>query len=140
MQERKTVASDGAMSALGMKIVEATPERVVLEWQVGPQHFQPMGIVHGGVYCTAVETVCSVGGALYIRQTEPDMGVVGMENQTSFLRPVSSGRLRAVSSPVNCGRRTQLWQAEVKDEEGRLVASGRVRLMNVAMTKQSQGR
>lgn len=134
MDDQLIAKTDGAMRALGMRIVEATAERVVLEWDVGPQHLQPMGIVHGGIYCTAVETVCSVGAGLHLSRSQPTLAVVGMENQTSFLRPVRAGRLQAVSAPLNCGRTTQLWQAEVTDDEGRLVASGRVRLMHIPRT------
>jgi uncharacterized protein (TIGR00369 family) len=55
--------------------------------------------------------------------------VVGLENHTSFLRAVRSGRLRAVALPLTRGRRTQVWEATVTDEEGRIAATGRVRLM-----------
>jgi uncharacterized protein (TIGR00369 family) len=55
--------------------------------------------------------------------------VVGLENNTSFIRAVSSGRLHAVARPVTRGRRTQVWEAWIRDEDERLVAQGRVRLL-----------
>jgi uncharacterized protein (TIGR00369 family) len=55
--------------------------------------------------------------------------VVGMENHTSFLRAVREGTLRAMARPILRGRRSQLWEGSVQDEQGRLVATGRVRLL-----------
>ncbi len=56
-------------------------------------------------------------------------GAVGLENHTSFLRAVREGKLTATARPVVRGRRTQVWEAEVRDDEDRLVATGRVRLL-----------
>ena len=55
--------------------------------------------------------------------------MVGLENHTSFLRAVRSGKLRAVAKPLTRGRRSQVWEGSVYDEEGRLAATGRVRLL-----------
>jgi uncharacterized protein (TIGR00369 family) len=55
--------------------------------------------------------------------------VVGLENSTSFIRAVSSGRLHAAAKPLTRGRTSQVWEAAIYDEEERLVAQGRVRLL-----------
>ena len=129
-----TDGGEDLLAALGMKIVNASPEEVVLEWTVAPRHHQQRGIVHGGVHCSAVETVCSVGAALYAKQHDPGGTVVGLENQTSFIRPIRQGTLRAVATPMTRGRTTQAWQAEIRDEQDRLVATGRVRLLCISGT------
>src|SRR5690606_26361579 len=77
----------GWTRAMGMTFTTLGPEQVALEWTVGPEHLQPFGLVHGGVYCGAIETVCSVGAVL---AAGADIDVVGVENHTSFLRPVRS--------------------------------------------------
>ena len=117
----------GYNRAMGLRFVTARADMVVVEWEVGETHLQPYGIVHGGVYSGVIETVCSVGAALAARSR--DQGVVGLENQTTFLKAVRSGRLRATAQPLLRGRRTQVWQADVVNETGELVASGRVRLI-----------
>jgi 1,4-dihydroxy-2-naphthoyl-CoA hydrolase len=116
----------GWAGAMGLEFPSYTKDEVVAEWTVGPTHHQPHGIVHGGVYCGAVETVCSIGAAL--SAAEHGQIVVGVENHTSFIRAVRSGRLRCVAKPLQKGRRAHLWEANVYDEQGRLVATGRVRL------------
>jgi len=58
--------------------------------------------------------------------------VVGLENSTSFVRAVRGGKLHAVARPVTRGRTTQVWEAEIRDGDDKLVATGRVRLLCVA--------
>ena len=117
---------DGWATAMGLEMVEMTPEQVVIEWTVDQRHRQPFGIVHGGVHCGVVETACSIGASL---QAGPrGQTVVGIENHTSFLRAVREGRLRATARPIQVGGRAQLWEASIVDAEGRLVATGRLRL------------
>jgi uncharacterized protein (TIGR00369 family) len=122
---------------MGLAFVSATRDEVVGELEVGPQHLQPYGIVHGGVYCGMVETTCSVGAGLFSQ--ESGQSVVGVENHTSFLRAVRSGRLRIVAVPLSRGRRTQIWEASIRDPQGRLVATGRVRLLCLEPDSQLAG-
>jgi 1,4-dihydroxy-2-naphthoyl-CoA hydrolase len=118
----------GLIENLGFELVETGPDRVVLGWTVGPQHLQPYGIVHGGVYCAAVETAASVAAALWFG----DRGqVVGVANHTNFLRAVTEGQLVATATPIHRGRSQQLWLVEVLNENQQLVARGEVRMQNL---------
>jgi uncharacterized protein (TIGR00369 family) len=120
------------LEALDMRIVEATAERVVIEWTVSSKHHQPMGIVHGGVYCSAIETACSVGASISASERDPNMVAVGLENHTSFIRAARGGVLRATALPITRGRTTQVWGADVRDASDRVLATGRVRLLCIA--------
>lgn len=118
----------GFVALLGLKFDEVSGDRVVIRWQVRPELHQPYGIQHGGVYCAVVETAASIGGALWLG----DKGkVVGVSNQTDFLRAVRDGELTAVGTPIHRGRSQQLWLVEITDEGGRLVSRGQVRLQNL---------
>ncbi len=55
--------------------------------------------------------------------------MVGLENHTSFIHAVREGVLRATARPLTRGRRTQVWEGEIRDAGGRIVATGRVRLL-----------
>ncbi len=119
----------GLDAQLGFEYQEASGDRVVLTWTVGAEHHQPFGIVHGGVYCAAVESAASIGASFWFG----DRGtVVGVSNHTDFLRAVRSGTLTATASPIHRGRSQQLWLVEVVDEQQRLVARGQVRLQNLS--------
>ncbi|MET0284576.1 MAG: PaaI family thioesterase [Polyangiales bacterium] len=120
---------DGLSSLIDLTLISVGEQEVVAELPVSPKHHQPMGIVHGGVYCAIVETVCSVGG--YMHASKRGNYVVGVDNHTSFLKATRTGTLRAVAKPLSVGRRTQLWEAEIRNEKGELVATGRVRLIAV---------
>ena len=89
----------------------------------------PHGIVHGGVHCGVVETLASIGAAAVAHPR--GQNVVGVENNTSFIRAVRSGRLRGLAKPVTRGRTSQLWEVWIRDEKEQLVAQGRVRLLCV---------
>lgn len=112
---------------MDLRMVSATRDEVVAEYVVDDRHLQQYGIVHGGMHCGAIETVCSTGAA--IDAMARGQAVVGLENHTSFVRAVRAGRVRVTARPVTRGRRSQLWEAVARDEEGRVVSSGRVRLL-----------
>jgi uncharacterized protein (TIGR00369 family) len=120
-------AKDGWMGAMGVKLVRATRDEVVAEIEIGPAHLQAYGIVHGGVHAGIIESIASIGAAL--DAMPHGRSVVGLENHTSFLRAVRTGKLTAVAKPLARGRRSQVWEGSVHDDQGRLAASGRVRLL-----------
>ena len=117
----------GWRKEMGVTILSASPDEVTCEWEVAEKHLQPYGIVHGGVYCGVIESLASYGAALVAMPRGQQ--VVGLENSTSFIRAVRSGKLTGNARPVTRGRTTQVWEAWIRDPEGRLVAQGRVRLL-----------
>ncbi|MBO0854589.1 MAG: PaaI family thioesterase [Nocardia sp.] len=113
---------------IGLTYLELGPQRVIGECVVSPQLHQPAGIVNGGVYCTIIETLASVGGGIWFA----DRGnVVGVNNNTDFLRAVREGTLHAEATAIHQGRSQQLWQVVITDEQQRTVARGQVRLQNL---------
>lgn len=117
----------GFDAAMSFEMVSVSGDEVVLEYDIGEQHRQPYGIVHGGVHCAAMESACSTGAGVYAMAR--GQGVVGVENHTSFIRAARSGRVRVTATPLTRGRRSQVWEASARDEAGRLIATGRVRLL-----------
>ena len=113
--------------ALGLVFTRASADDVACEVPVGPHLVQPYGLVHGGVYSSIVETLASVGAAIV---TMPQgLAPVGVENTTSFLRAVRSGTLRGEAKPLHRGRTTQVWEVEIRGDDGKLAATGRVRVL-----------
>ncbi|WP_437126399.1 PaaI family thioesterase [Nocardia mangyaensis] len=128
--ELMTKASEGTFTDLiGLRFTEVSADRVAGEWEVRPQLHQPAGIQNGGVYCTVIETLASVGAGVWFG----DRGsVVGVNNNTDFLRAVREGVLTGEATPIHRGRSQQLWIVVITDAEGRTVARGQVRLQNLA--------
>ncbi len=122
---------------LGLSLVEVGPDKVVATLTIDERHHQPYGIVHGGLYCSMAETAASIGAA--VAQGEEGGGAVGQSNHTDFLRATREGTLTATATPVHVGRSVQLWQVDIADDEGRLVAQSKVRLFNVGVQRISGG-
>ena len=121
-------ALPGWTTEMGIVILTATPDEVTCAFEVGQKaSSQGFGIVHGGVHAGVVETLASIGAALVAKPR--GQRVVGVENSTSFIRAVRSGRLHANARPVTRGRMSQLWEVWIRDEKEQLVAQGRVRLL-----------
>ncbi len=117
----------GWVKEMGITILTATRDEVTCEWEVSEKHHQGYGLVHGGVHCGVVGALASIGAAMVAHPR--GQRVIALENSTSFIRAVRTGKLRAVARPVTRGRMSQVWEAWIRDEERNLVAQGRVRLL-----------
>jgi uncharacterized protein (TIGR00369 family) len=117
-------------SAAGLRLSEVSATRVVGWIDLTAAHHQPFGIVHGGVYCSAVETAASIGATTAV--VDQGLVAVGVHNSTNFLATMSEGRVDVVATPITQGRTQQLWQVDItRPTDGRLVATGQVRLQNI---------
>jgi uncharacterized protein (TIGR00369 family) len=112
---------------MGLSFSRVSKDEVVGELTVDEQHLQPYGIVHGGVHAGIIEAACSTGAA--IAAMADGRSVVGLENSTSFIHAARGGKLIVTAAPLTRGRRTQAWEARVTDASGRILATGRVRLL-----------
>jgi 1,4-dihydroxy-2-naphthoyl-CoA hydrolase len=120
----------GFDSELGLKYIELTPDGGRARLEINDKLLQPAGIVHGGVYCSIVESLASLSGAVWLSENGGG-NVVGVNNNTDFLRAISSGTVTAESTPIHRGRRQQLWLVTITDDNDRVVARGQVRLQNI---------
>jgi uncharacterized protein (TIGR00369 family) len=118
------------LAAAGLTITQAGPDRVTGWIDLGPEHHTPWGVVHGGVYTTAVESAASIGASVAVA----DRGqiAVGVHNATDFLRGATEGRALVVAEPIQQGRIQQLWQVVItREADGNELARGTLRLQNV---------
>ena len=116
---------------LGLTFLEVTPDGATAQLTITDRLLQPHGIVHGGVYCAIVESVASASAAVWLRASGGGDKVVGVNNNTDFLRAITAGMVTAVSTPIHRGRRQQLWLIEITDTNQKMVARGQVRLQNL---------
>jgi 1,4-dihydroxy-2-naphthoyl-CoA hydrolase len=81
---------------------------------------QPFGLMHGGVMSSLVESVCSwaTAGAVY----DDGMAAMGQSISVSFIRPITEGGAEVRARARHRGRSTWVWDAEVRNDEGKLCA------------------
>ena len=115
---------------LGLTYLEVTRDGGRAQLTVHERLLQPFGIVHGGVYCSVIESLASVSAQIWLSANGGGT-VVGVNNNTDFLRAISAGTITAVSTPIHRGRLQQLWLTTITDDNDRVVARGQVRLQNL---------
>ncbi|MEA2459977.1 MAG: 1,4-dihydroxy-2-naphthoyl-CoA hydrolase [Actinomycetota bacterium] len=111
---------------LDIRFIEATPDRVVLEMDVGPRVHQPFGILHGGASAVIAESAASVGAFMNCKAGEET--AVGTDLNISHLRAKSSGTVTATATPIRKGRSMHVWGIDIVDERGQAVAVARCTL------------
>jgi len=109
----------GWMETLGARISEAEPGRVVVELIAGPQHRHGGGVVQGGVVTQIADA--AMGMSLATLQ-EDGMWNTTIELKINFIRPAIKGRLRAVGRVIEMRQTLLFSEADVFDDEERLVA------------------
>jgi len=115
---------------VGLRWETLSLERVTAHLDVDDRHHQPLGIVHGGVWCSVVETVGSIGAAMHAARR--DQIAVGVHNSTDFLRPHREGRVEIEGRPVHLGRSQQLWQVVITRPDGKTIARGQLRAQTLS--------
>jgi uncharacterized protein (TIGR00369 family) len=117
------------MEAAGLVLDTVSTSRVTGWIDLGPEHHQPWGLVHGGVYTTAIESAASIGAST--AALEDGLVAVGVNNNTNFLRSMTEGRVSVDARAIQQGRMQQLWEVRITDDRDRLIATGQVRLQNI---------
>jgi uncharacterized protein (TIGR00369 family) len=111
------VATDGFDGVYGLELTEFSEDVVRCQVAVREELKQPAGLVHGGVYASIAESLASLGTAAAV--WPKGKLAVGLANQTSFLRPITTGTIHGVARPRHRGRTTWVWDVEILDDEGR---------------------
>jgi uncharacterized protein (TIGR00369 family) len=104
---------------LGIRFVEAGPERVVAELEYREGVTTVGGSFHGGALMALADTI---GAAATVINLPPGASTTTLESKTNFLAGARSGTIRAESTPLHRGKRTMVWQTRVTDESGRLLS------------------
>lgn len=123
LDDYRALPTRGLSDALGIEVLELSPDRVVATMPVDHRTRQPFGILHGGASVALAETVVSLGAWRSIDRDR--FAAVGLEINANHLRARTDGLVRAVATPIHKGRTTHVWSVEIADEQGRLVCVAR---------------
>ncbi len=118
-------ANQGLDKTLGLRYTHVSNGLVRIALRVGPHLTQIVGLVNGGVYCAIAESTASVASMVSLGRP-----VVGVNNSTDFISSVDGGLIEATATPLQAGRRTQVWIVDMT-HEGRLVARTTLRTLPV---------
>jgi 1,4-dihydroxy-2-naphthoyl-CoA hydrolase len=113
-------APSGFAELIGVEWLSLDPDDARAKIKVEAHHRQPFGVVHGGVYASLAESICSA--ATYAAVAEDDMVAIGQSNGTTFLRAIADGHVNAAARARQRGRTTWVWDVELTDDDGRSCA------------------
>ncbi|WP_075722852.1 PaaI family thioesterase [Corynebacterium stationis] len=115
----------GLDAVLGLRYTHISRGEVRAMVRVNPTLLQPWGLVNGGVFSSIAESVGSLAGVVMAGEV-----VVGVNNNTDFIKSVTQGIIEARATPIQAGRRSQIWNIELH-HEGKLVALSKLRTMTL---------
>jgi uncharacterized protein (TIGR00369 family) len=105
---------------IGTEWLDDDPEHARVRVAMRDELRQPVGLLHGGVISSLVESVCSRATALAV--LDDGMMAMGQSIGVNFIRPVTEGHAEVLAKARHRGRTTWVWEAEVRDAEDRLCA------------------
>jgi 1,4-dihydroxy-2-naphthoyl-CoA hydrolase len=108
----------------GLELLSCSDSEVRAQVRVRDELKQPAGLLHGGVYASIAESMASIATALAVRELGET--AVGLSNNTSFLRPATSGVVHALATRLHRGRTTWLWDVRFSDDADRTCALTRM--------------
>jgi 1,4-dihydroxy-2-naphthoyl-CoA hydrolase len=104
---------------LGIRFVEATPDRVVAELDYRDELTTVGGSLHGGTLMAFADTIGAVATVLNLPE---GASTTTLESKTNFFAAGRSGTVRAETTPLHRGKRTMVWQTRVTNDAGRLLS------------------
>lgn len=105
---------------LGIRVIEATAERVIAEMDVRPELMTVGGRLHGGAIMALADSVGALGAFLALPPNAA--GTTTIESKSNFFAGAGDGTVRAECLPLHVGGRTSVWQTRITGANGRLVA------------------
>lgn len=118
------------MESLGIECIELGKDFVVATMPVDHRTHQPMGLLHGGASAALIETIGSMGSAAFVDLTK--FAPVGLEINANHVGGVKSGMVRGEGKLIHAGKRTHVWQVDIKDDaSNKLICTGRLTVMLV---------
>ena len=105
---------------LGFRLIEVGPLTATMELMADTEvHANPMGTIHGGVWCDIADAAIGTAHATSLEEGE---SFTSIDLQINFFRPAWNGRIRAVAKPVNVGRQVSRYVCDILRDDDKLVA------------------
>jgi uncharacterized protein (TIGR00369 family) len=105
---------------VGFRLASVELGQAVIDFEPGPQHWNPQGTVHGGILCDVADAAMGIALATML---DEDTTFTTVELKINYLRPAKNDPLKVVGRVVKCGRRVGFTDCEVRDHQDRLIAT-----------------
>jgi uncharacterized protein (TIGR00369 family) len=105
---------------IGTEWLDDDPDHARVRLPLRGDLLQPVGLLHGGVVSSLIESLCSRATAIAVYSQ--GMVAMGQSIQVNFLRPVTDGAVEVRAQARHRGRSTWVWEAEAVDANGKLSA------------------
>ncbi len=114
------------VSHLGIEFTEVGTDYLIARMPVDARTHQPLGLLHGGASVALAETLGSVAATLCVnRETQY---CVGLEINANHIKSIRQGFVIGRTTPVHVGKRTQVWEIRITNEQDELVCVSRLTL------------
>ncbi|ELK45960.1 hotdog fold thioesterase [Bacillus sp. SB49] len=119
----KEMMKNTLMETLGMEVVKASKEEVIMTMPADSRTHQPMGFLHGGANVALAESAASIGAFLNVDPEKQQ--VFGLEINANHMKSIRSGFVTARATPAHIGRTTMVWEIKMENEQGDTVCLSR---------------
>lgn len=126
LAELERMSKGTMIEHLGIEYTEIGPDFLAATMPVDHRTRQPAGLLHGGASVALAETLGSVAANLVTGMEDAPSSCVGLDINANHIRPMRSGLVRGVTRPLHLGKRTQIWEIRLTDEDDRLVCVSRL--------------
>ena len=109
----------GMVKHLGIQFADVQKDRVTATLLVRPELLTTTGTIHGGTLMAFADTIGAAGA---VANLAPGQSTATLESKSNFFAACSGGTLRAESTPLHRGKRTQVWQTRITDDSGKLLS------------------
>lgn len=124
------IGEDSMPGHLGIEIIEVGDDFIRAKMPVNKGTKQPMGLLHGGASAALSETIGSTASMMTLADPDKET-IVGVEINANHLRSARDGYVYSMTKPVKLGKRLQVWNTDIYDENDRHLCTSRLTTMVV---------
>lgn len=124
LEQINAFSKNTLLEHLAIEVVEIGENYIKATMPVDNRTHQPMGLLHGGASAALIESLGSMGSSLIVDLNK--YGIVGVEVNANHIRGIKAGKVIGTAKIVHEGRKTHVWQADIHNEDGKLICTGRL--------------
>jgi 1,4-dihydroxy-2-naphthoyl-CoA hydrolase len=118
------MSANTMVAHLGIEFTAIGDDSIQARMPVDHRTHQPLGLLHGGASVALAETLGSVAATCCVDMTT--QYCVGLEINANHIKSVREGFVIGTARPIHIGKRTQVWEIRITNEQNELVCVSRI--------------